>query len=90
MVRIKTTVVDERLAPMFSKLSKPAQRALVNARIFSAQELAARTLSEIISLHGIGESSIPILEAILAEQNLTFMPSERKNARGASKRNDEP
>lgn len=73
MAKTKTTV-DSRLAPPFATLSKPAQRALVNAGIFSAEDLATRRLSDITRLHGIGPGSIPTLQAILADEKLSFTP----------------
>lgn len=47
------------LSPAFSKLSKPAKRALINNRIYSPAVLARWTLRDVTGLHGIGPSSVP-------------------------------
>ncbi len=61
-----------KLSPAFSKLSKPAQRALINAGIFSAQDLAQRSRAEVASLHGIGPTAFPILDSALNAAGLRF------------------
>jgi len=58
-----------------SHLNAPARRALENEGIITVEKLSQYTLQEVLSLHGIGKTSIPILEKLLAEKNLTF----RKN-----------
>jgi hypothetical protein len=42
-----------RLSADFSKLAKPAQRALLNNGIFSPAELSRRTLKAVSEFHGI-------------------------------------
>jgi hypothetical protein len=61
-----------RLSPSFLKLPKPAQRALINHRIFCEKDLARWTRTEVATLHGIGPSSFPILENALALARLKF------------------
>lgn len=55
-----------------SLLSAPARRALENSGIHSLNELAEHSEKAILLLHGIGKSSIPILEKALKEQGLSF------------------
>ncbi|MFN5982337.1 MAG: hypothetical protein ACK46Y_11650 [Fluviicola sp.] len=55
-----------------SKLGAPARRALERENILSLEELSKWTEKELIQLHGIGPSSIPILKNSLQEANLTL------------------
>lgn len=61
-----------RLAVCFQGLAKPAQRALVNNGIYTPADLAAWRRTELAELHGIGPSSFPKLDAILAAEGLGF------------------
>lgn len=61
-----------KLDPAFAKLSKPAQRALMNAGIFTPRDLAQHTRAEIAALHGIGPSAFPVLESALKSAGLKF------------------
>lgn len=56
----------------FAKLSKPAQRALLNAKIRTPKDLAKRMETEVAQLHGIGPSAFPILRATLKKAGLKF------------------
>ena len=47
------------------KLSAPARRALENAGIDSLEKLATYSEKELLKLHGIGKSTIPVLKNIL-------------------------
>jgi len=53
-------------------LSVPARRALENEGIKSAEKLAGYTEKEILSLHGIGPSSIPKMKNALKKRGLRF------------------
>ena len=66
------TVDYSMLDPRFSKLAKPAQRALMNAGILSPRQLANRTLKEVRQLHGIGPSALPLLKEALKKSGLEF------------------
>lgn len=55
-----------------SKLSSPARRALVHQGIETVQELSKYTEKEILTFHGIGPASLPILQASLEEEGLSF------------------
>jgi hypothetical protein len=61
-----------QLSPSFSKLAKPAQRALLNNGIRTPADLALRTLEEITRFHGIGPSAMPILREALRKNGLSF------------------
>lgn len=63
-----------RLDPAFAKLSKPAQRALINAGIYQPADLARHSRNRVADLHGIGPSAFPILEAALTKADLQFKP----------------
>jgi len=70
-----TTFDYSRLSGEFSKLGKPAQRALLNNGIRTPEDLAKRTLEEVLGFHGIGNSSVPILRAVLKEKGIAFRKS---------------
>lgn len=55
-----------------SQLYAPARRALENKGITSTEQLAQYSENEILSLHGMGKSSIPILKEALKEKGLHF------------------
>jgi hypothetical protein len=55
-----------------SLLGAPARRALENKGIVSLQQLAACTEKEILSLHGMGPSTLPILKKALKKKKLSF------------------
>jgi len=56
----------------FSKLAKPAQRALANAGINSLEELAKLTEKDFMKLHGIGKNALQTLRSALADKALSF------------------
>jgi len=55
-----------------SNLGAPAFRALLNEKIYSLAELSKYTEKEILELHGMGPSSIPLLKKALESQGLSF------------------
>jgi DNA-directed RNA polymerase alpha subunit len=57
---------------LFSEMSNPAQRALANAGIKTIEQLAKKTEKEVLTLHGIGPSSLPILKKLLKSKKLSF------------------
>lgn len=57
---------------LLSSLSAPARRALENKGIESAKDLSKYSKKEIMSLHGIGPSSIPKLLEELKKYSLKF------------------
>jgi hypothetical protein len=68
----KKETVDPRLKATFAALAKPAQRALIDNRIFAEADLAQYTRAEVSRMHGIGPSALPILEHALAEAGQRF------------------
>lgn len=54
------------------RLSAPARRALENKGIKTLQQLSAYSETEILSLHGMGKTTVPKLIAALKEAGLTF------------------
>lgn len=55
-----------------SLLGAPARRALENKGIVNEQALSQFTEKEILQLHGIGKSSLPLLRQALSKQRLSF------------------
>lgn len=55
-----------------SLLSAPARRALENKGITTLNKLSIFTENEILSLHGMGPSSIPKLKKVLKDNGLSF------------------
>lgn len=53
-------------------LSAPARRALEHAGIKTLAQVSQKTEKEILSLHGVGPSTIPVLKKVLEEINLAF------------------
>ncbi|RQO30724.1 hypothetical protein DBR32_08315 [Taibaiella sp. KBW10] len=63
---------DKPKEGFLSHLSAPARRALENKGIDSLSALSGYTEKQILSLHGIGKSSIPLLKRLLEEKGLSF------------------
>lgn len=59
-------------------LSAPARRALENANIINLKKLSSYTESEILRLHGIGPTTLPILKNQLAKALLSFKENPKK------------
>lgn len=57
---------------LFSGLSAPARRALENAGIKTLKQLSKKSEPELLKLHGLGKTGIPILRTILKSQGLSF------------------
>ena len=55
-----------------SLLSAPARRALENADIKTLKQLSKYSEKEILKLHGIGKTTIPILKRELENARLAF------------------
>lgn len=53
-------------------LSAPARRALENQNISSLNELTEYSEKDLLKLHGMGKSSIPVLRQTLDEKGLSF------------------
>ena len=57
-----------KLSPAFAKLGKPAQRALINNKIYTPADLAKWNMADVAQLHGIGPSSLPHLRTALRKK----------------------
>lgn len=55
-----------------SKLAAPARRALTNVGIDTLEKLSQYTEKEILNLHGIGKTTMPILRTSLEKAGLSF------------------
>lgn len=53
-------------------LSAPARRALENNGITTLEQLSKYSTKEVLKFHGMGKSSIPKLEKLLSDQNMSF------------------
>lgn len=58
--------------PFMAKLSAPAKRALIKNNITSVQQLSRFSVKELLSLHGLGPASIPVLELELKALKMNF------------------
>ena len=72
MVQFRVNQQDEPVSDFTSGLSAPARRALQNNGIKTLQQLSKHTEAEILQLHGIGKTAIPILQKGLKEKGLNF------------------
>jgi DNA-directed RNA polymerase alpha subunit len=67
---------------LMKKMSKPAQRAILNSGIATLEELASLSEKDVAQWHGIGPNSLKTLRAILEENGLSFSSSpDHKNNR---------
>ena len=65
----------------FSLIAAPARRALEAKAITTVKQLSQFSENEILSLHGVGKSSLPKLRKALENEGLAF----RKNNTGNKK-----
>jgi hypothetical protein len=63
-----------------SLLYAPARRALENNNIKTLKQLSKYSESDILKLHGIGKTAIPLLKRELEKTGLTFKERRRKTA----------
>jgi len=63
---------DKTNIDFLSTLGAPAKRALENNGIVTVALLSKFTEADILKLHGIGPSSLPILRKALADNGLNF------------------
>ena len=55
-------------------LSKPAVRALVDARLFKVSDLRKISLDELSSMHGMGKSAVARIRVIMNAKKIKFRP----------------
>ena len=72
IVEFRVKIVSEKNNFLSVKISAPAQRALQNAGIHSLKKMSSFTEKEILALHGIGKTAIPVLRAALKEKGMEF------------------
>jgi DNA-directed RNA polymerase alpha subunit len=53
-------------------LSAPARRALINAKLTKIEHLKKLTEKQLMSLHGIGPSSLPIIKKAMRKYKVSF------------------
>jgi DNA-directed RNA polymerase alpha subunit len=53
-------------------LAAPARRALINARILKIEDLKKITEEKLLSLHGMGPSSLPKIKKAMKKKKLNF------------------
>ena len=61
-----------------AKLSAPAYRALKRAKLLTLKKISRHSEQELLKLHGMGPSSIPVLRKALKYEGLAF--AEKKKA----------
>jgi hypothetical protein len=69
---------------LLALLSAPARRAFHRARIFDCEDLSRYSETEILGLHGVGPSTLPILELQLKAAGLSFRHATGKSPGKAS------
>ncbi len=72
IVKFKVNQQDEPVTDFLAGLSAPARRALQNNGIKTIKDLSKLTETEVLQLHGIGKTAIPILQKSLKEKGLSF------------------
>jgi DNA-directed RNA polymerase alpha subunit len=53
-------------------LSAPARRALINAKLTKIEHLKKLTEKQLMSLHGMGPSSLPIIKKAMKKYKINF------------------
>jgi len=53
-------------------LSAPARRALVNAKLTKIEHLKKLTEKQLMSLHGMGPSSLPLIKKAMKKYKVNF------------------
>jgi predicted RecB family nuclease len=61
-------------------LAAPARRALLFHGIDTVEKLAKLTEKEILSFHGMGPASMPILKKALSEAKLNFVKNSKQQS----------
>lgn len=59
-------------------LAAPARRALENNGITTLEQLSKYSEKEVLSLHGMGKSTIPVLQKLLTDNKLAFKVNATK------------
>jgi len=64
--------VSQKSANELPHVSAPAMRAFASVKIKSLKDLAKWTEKDLLALHGVGPSAIPVLKKALKENKLSF------------------
>jgi len=72
IIMFKVKQQDEPVDDFLAGLSAPARRALQNNGIKTIKDLSKLNESEVLQLHGIGKTAIPLLQKALKEKGLSF------------------
>ncbi|MFI5131788.1 MAG: DNA-directed RNA polymerase subunit alpha C-terminal domain-containing protein [Chitinophagales bacterium] len=63
---------EKKMDGFLSTIAAPAKRALENAGIRTVDQLAKKSETEILKLHGMGPGSLPKLRKVLRSKGLSF------------------
>lgn len=77
MVKFRVAQQEEPVDDFLTRLSAPAIRALQGNGIKTIKDLSKLTETEILQLHGIGKTAIPILQKALKEKGLNFSKEKK-------------
>lgn len=72
IVKFRVKENEEKTLGFLALLGGPAKRALENSGITTLKKLSHYTEKELLSLHGVGPSTMPILRKALAAEKLSF------------------
>jgi len=61
---------------LFSKLSAPAQRAMLSLGVNDVEDICKHTRYEIENLHGIGKNALRLIDLFLIENKMEYMDEE--------------
>jgi DNA-directed RNA polymerase alpha subunit len=62
------------MTPLPNKLGAPATRALSNAGILNLEQIALKTKTELLALHGFGKNALEKIRKALIANGLNFRP----------------
>ena len=69
---------EQKLKEFPAKISAPALRGLIGAKITTLTKLANFSEQQILDLHGVGPTAIPLLRAALKSKGLSFKKEKTK------------
>lgn len=74
VVKVVPFVIERinQVQAFYQILNSPARNAFLKEGIDTLQKLSQFTEKEILNLHGIGPTSIPIMRAALEEEGVSF------------------
>ncbi|HSN09000.1 MAG TPA: DUF1801 domain-containing protein [Hanamia sp.] len=78
MVKFRVAQQEEPVDDFLDRLSAPARRALQGNGIKTIKHLSKLTETEVLQLHGIGKTAIPLLQKALKEKGLNFSKAKKE------------